>query len=121
MGQFTNSHKSSIILIMESEEQQDISRVPKQLQAHVYRKGMTGNPHGRPVGSFSMKEYVKRKLSTMTEEEREEFLEGIDKRVIWEMAEDKPKQGTDITSGGEKLSPILVKFIDENNRDTEGV
>jgi hypothetical protein len=54
-------------------------------------------------------------------EEKEEFLEGIDKKTLWEMGEDKPKQGTDITSGGEKLSPLLIKFIDEDSRDTEGV
>lgn len=34
----------------------------------------------------------------------------------------KDKQETDITSGGETLTPLLVKFIDEQNtRDTEGV
>ena len=34
----------------------------------------------------------------------------------------KPPQTTDITSGGEAIQPILVKFIDdkpEDNRDTE--
>lgn len=87
----------------------------------LYKKGQSGNPAGRPVGTFSLKEYAKKKLASMTDEEREEFLEGIDKKVIWEMAEDKAKQGTDITSGGEKLTPLLVKFIDENSRDTEGV
>ena len=79
----------------------------------LYKKGQSGNPAGRPVGTFSLKEYAKKKLASMTDEEREEFLEGIDKKVIWEMAEDKAKQGTDITSGGEKLTPLLVKFIDE--------
>lgn len=35
----------------------------------------------------------------------------------------RDKQETDITSGGDKLNPILVKFIDgtENNRNTNGV
>lgn len=95
---------------MDSEEQQDISKVPKQLQAHVYRKGQSGNPHGRPVGSLSMKEYVKRKLLAMTEEEREEFLEGVDKKIIWEMAEDKAGQGVNVS--GEVVSKIIKLDIE---------
>lgn len=88
----------------------------------LYKKGQSGNPNGRPVGSISMKTYIKNKLASMTEEEREEFLEGIDKKVLWEMAEGKAEAKTDITSGGEKLQPILVKFIgDEDDTDTEGI
>lgn len=95
-----------------TKEQLTNSKVPKQLQAHVYKKGQSGNPAGRPHG-ISLKEYVKMKFRTMTDEEREELLEGVDKKAIWEMGEDKPQQGTDITSGGEKITPVLVKFIDE--------
>lgn len=76
----------------ESEEQLQNSKVPKQLQPFQYKKGMSGNPNGRPIGSVSMKVYVRNKLLSMNDEEREEFLEGLDKKVIWEMAESKPKQ-----------------------------
>ena len=92
-----------------AEEQQNISKVPKQLQAHVYKKGQSGNPEGRPKGSLSMKEYVKNKLATMNPEEREEYLEGIDKRVIWEMSEGKPKQDMDIKED----TTIRIIAIDE--------
>lgn len=104
----------------ETEEQLENSKVPKQLQPYMYKKGQSGNPSGRPEG-ISMKEYVRKNFRHMTDVEREVFLEGIDKKTIWEMAEDKAKQGTDITSGGEALQPILVKFIDANNRDTDRV
>ena len=106
---------------MENEEQQKYSKVPPQLLPHVYKKGQSGNPHGRPVGAVSMKQYVKNKLATMTEEEREEFLEGVDKKILWEMAEGKAEAKADITTNGESINPVLIKFIDANNRDTSGV
>lgn len=71
----------------------------------LYKKGQSGNPGGRPVGSKSMKTYVKEKLATMTEIEREEYLEGVDKKVIWEMAEGKAKQDLDIS--GEITSKVI--------------
>src|ERR1700740_1599123 len=78
-----------------------------------YKKGQSGNPGGRPKGSISMKQYVKNKLASMTEEEREEYLEGVDKRIIWEMAEGKAQN--DITSGGE---PITLKIVQYGNNNT---
>lgn len=75
----------------------------------LYKKGQSGNPAGRPPGLFSMKEYVKKKLNSMTDEEREEFLEGVDKKLIWEMAEGKAKQ--DVELSGEITKKIIS--IDE--------
>ena len=75
----------------------------------LYKKGQSGNPSGRPKGSKSMKTYVKEKLASMTEEEREEYLAGVDKKVIWEMAEGKAKQ--DVEVSGELTSKIIA--IDE--------
>lgn len=71
----------------------------------LYKKGQSGNPGGRPKGSISMKTWIQNKLATMTETEREEYLEGVDKAVIWKMAEGNPESTskTDITTMGEKL------------------
>ncbi len=87
-------------------EQLENSKVPKQLQPYMYKKGQSGNLSGRPLG-ISLKEYVKRKFNTMTDEEREEFLEGIDKKSIWEMGESKPSQGIGQADDLEKLQGVV--------------
>lgn len=83
-------------------EQLQSSKVPPQLQAHVWKKGQSGNPAGRLPG-ISMKEYIKLRFSKMNDEEREEFMEGIPKIELFKMAEGNPKQDTDLMSGGEKI------------------
>lgn len=56
----------------------------------LYKKGQSGNPGGRPKGSKSLKTYIKERFETMSDEEREAFLDGLDKKVLWEMGEGKP-------------------------------
>lgn len=85
---------------MEIETQEQTNNRP-----WLYKKGQSGNPGGRPKGSVSMKTYVKNKLLSMTDEEREEFLDGLDKKTIFEMAEGKPKQDVDIK--GEMVSKVV--------------
>lgn len=101
----------------ELKEQRDYSDNIKPWQ---FKKGQSGNPMGRPPGR-SLKDRAKAYLAGLSDEEAVEFFEGIDKKVVWEMAEGKAEAKTDITSGGEKLQPVLVKFIDEDNRNTQGV
>lgn len=70
----------------------------------LWKKGQSGNVMGRPKGK-TMKEYARQFLERMTDEERDEWLEGINKDKIWEMSEGKPKQDLDIT--GEITSKII--------------
>lgn len=84
----------------ELKEQDKYSR----LQPYQFKKGQSGNPNGRPPGK-SLKERAKAMLNAMTEEEEQAFLEGIDKKTIWEMAEGKAKQDVDLS--GEITSKII--------------
>ena len=71
----------------------------KAIAPWLWKKGQSGNPSGKPKGALSMKKYVQNRLLTMTEDEREEFLEGISKDAIWKMAEGNPETKTDIKIG----------------------
>ena len=70
-----------------------------------FKKGVSGNPMGRPPGK-SMKERAKAYLAGLTDEEAEEFFEGIDKKTVWEMAEGKAKQDLGLT-GSLSISQVL--------------
>lgn len=83
------------------------SSVVKEYKPWQFKKGQSGNPAGRPKGSKSLKTYVKEMLHDMNDDEKIEFLQGIDKKTLWEMAEGKPKQdiGGDLT-----ITEKLVKL-----------
>ena len=70
-----------------------------------FQLGQSGNPAGRPKGSKSLKSYVREMLNDMTDEEKLEFLKGIDKKTLWEMSEGKAKQ--DVEVSGELTSKII--------------
>ena len=75
----------------------------------LWKKGQSGNIMGRPKGK-TMKEYARQYLERMTDEERDEWLEGIDKDKIWEMSEGKAKQDLDIQ--GEMISKVIKLDIE---------
>lgn len=102
---------------VELKEQGENSRT-KHLAPYQFKKGQSGNPNGRPPGK-SLKERAKAMLQAMTPEEEQEFLEGIDKKTIWEMAEGKAKQ--DVEHGGiVTISHVLDSLEHDSGQETLG-
>lgn len=63
----------------------------------LWKKGVSANPKGRPKGK-TMKDYVREYLACMNDEERENFMDGLPKELIWKMAEGNPKETTDLST-----------------------
>lgn len=106
---------------MDSQQHQAGNRQTEHLKPWQFKPGQSGNPKGRTPGS-SVKDRAQAMLRSMNDDEFEQFLAGIDKKTVWEMAEGKPRQDTDITTKGESLNPLLVQFLDgSSNGNTTGV
>ena len=95
---------------MEDTDKQGNNKVDA-IRPYMWKKGQSGNILGRPKGK-TMKEYAQEYLSKMSDEERDAWLEGLDKEIVWKMGEGNPKQDTDIrTPDGIKVvfDPIFKK------------
>ena len=103
---------------MEDTEQQNISKVPVHLQPHVYKKGQTGNPNGIPKGTVSLKQYAKMMLEQMSPDEREEYLQGLPKDFIWQMAEGRPDTKNTLDAKVEhSVAPETKELIEKALQD----
>ena len=102
---------------MKNADNQHRNSIKKQrswLAPYCYKAGQSGNPNGRPKGK-SLKEYTRDMLAAMTDEEREEFMEGLPKETIWKMAEGNPDQNNKLSGpNGEPL------FNDEHKTKARG-
>jgi len=94
-----------------------MAEVPKQLTP--FKKGESGNPDGRPVGSISALSRLKKEFR----EHPEKFSEYMERYIsnpanekhVMEMLDGKPMQKTDITTGGEKISISFDNSFDKDD------
>lgn len=93
------------------EQETIIDKRIANIAPYMFKKGVSGNPMGRPPGR-SLKDRAKAYLSGLTDEEAIEFFEGMNKKDVWEMAEGKAKQDTNLT-GNLTISDVLDTLENE--------
>lgn len=89
-------------------------QVPKQLQPYIWKKGISGNPNGRPKGK-TLKEFAREYLETLPDDEKIEYLSSLPTEIVWKMAEGNPENKTDLTSKGEAVTFNIVSYKDEHS------
>jgi hypothetical protein len=89
-----------------------VKRSTGHLAPWQWKKGQSGNPSGQKSKGESAKEYAKRRLANMTDKEKEDFFNGLNKSTIWEMAEGRPDTKGMLGIGADKESlAVLTEFF----------
>ena len=103
----------------------------------AWKKGESGNPKGRPIGSISLVEVIRRRLMELTPDKKRTFMDALgdkiisgamagseaSQRLILNYLEGMPKQGLDIKHD---LKDILTQeqidelFLRRTKKDNAG-
>ena len=77
-------------------EQAESSRA-EHLKPWQFKPGQSGNPLGLAKGTVSLKTWAKKYIQDLTDEQKLEFIGGLDKLDIWKMSEGNPDTKNDNT------------------------
>lgn len=95
------------------EQQENSTKKGSHLAPWQFKKGVSGNPSGRPANGKSLKEFAKEYLQGLSDEERIDYFEGMNKKDIWLMAEGNPHSTTDAKM--EVTMPVPIAAIARTN------
>lgn len=106
-----------------AEETPKKHRINEALEKNKWKKGQSGNPAGRPEGSVSIVEGIKRKLLEIEPANKKTYLELFLSKLFLKAIKDgneqlmrdminrvdgMPQQKTDLTSGGKELESLVI-------------
>lgn len=103
---------------MEDTEEQQKNK-GDNLRPWQFKPGQSGNPGGRPKGTVSLKTFARQMIQDMTDDEKLEFMKGLSKDTIWEMAEGKAHATTDMTTNGKELPTPILNYVPSDNSNKE--
>ena len=93
-------------------------RLTPEMEKNVWKKGVSGNPNGRPKGK-SLKEFARIYLEQLNEKDKMKYLATLPPEVVWKMAEGNPHTTADLTSLGKSILPNPEqKQLTDNTLDT---
>lgn len=105
-------------------KKQGKGRTTEHLKKYQWVKGESGNPNGRPPGSISPTDEI-RKMFARNEVDFHEFLEEYlndkaNRKHVIEMLDGKPSEKIDVTTKGKELPQPLLYAVRDHNRNREG-
>lgn len=97
--------------------EEETENSPKTDRPWLFKKGQSGNPGGRPPGK-TLKQYTREMLAAMTNEERQDFLDGLPKETIWKLAEGNPHSDSKVELDVPTSLIELINGITNKTTDT---